>query len=155
MLERLVIELCLAGVSSGEQANEVMQAYVPRFNAQFVMESAHVELANRPLSEMLRLDTIFCFTYVQIVALDNEEVELHERLNGSLAVWFAERVPLMTLAPLESPELRAHRWRRVPRRAGRTPRLPKMNRKVSLFPKGKCSSSVPGPGLIIPDASFC
>ena len=69
--DRLVIELRLAGASTREQANEFLQAYVPRFNAQFAVEPTQTDLAYRPLPETMCLDTIVCFKYVCTVALDN------------------------------------------------------------------------------------
>ena len=133
--DRLVIELRLAGASTREQANEVLQAYLPRFNAQFAVEPAQGELAYRPLPETLCLDTIVCFKYVRTVALDNTvnfgehrlqllpdqqrrsyaraEVEVHERLDGSLAVCYAGRCLLTTTAPEEAPVLRARHGRQL------------------------------------------
>lgn len=55
--DRLAIELRLARTSTGEQANEVLQAYLPRFNAQFTVQPAQTDLAYRPLPEMVCLDT--------------------------------------------------------------------------------------------------
>jgi hypothetical protein len=71
MPDRLVIELRLAGASTREQANEVLQAYLPRFNAQFAVEPAQAEPAYQPLQEGGCLDTIICFKYERKVALDN------------------------------------------------------------------------------------
>src|SRR2546421_6014329 len=69
--DRLVVELHLAGACTLEQANVVLQAYLPRFNAQFAVEAAQAGLAYRQLSEAVDLDTVFCFKYVRTVALDN------------------------------------------------------------------------------------
>lgn len=131
--DRLVVELRLAGASTLEQANAVVQTYLPRFNAQFAVEASEPGLAYRPLSEGLDLDTLCCFKYVRTVALDNTvqlgehrlqvlpdkerrsyaraHVEVHERLDGSLAVYYAGRCLMSTPAPLEAPVLRARAGR--------------------------------------------
>jgi hypothetical protein len=165
--DRLVIELRLAGASTHEQANEVLQAYLPRFNAQFAVEPAQAELAYRPLPETLCLDTIVCFKYVRTVALDTTvhfgehrlqllpdqlrrsyaraEVEVHERLDGRLAVYYAGRCLLTTTAPLEAPEVRARHGRRVPSRAASRLQTAQGEREGVAALTTERSSSVPGP----------
>jgi transposase len=165
--DRLVIELRLAGASTREQANEVLQAYLPRFNAQFAVESAQAEPAYRPLPEMLSLDTIVCFKYVRTVALDNTvtlgehrlqllpdqqrrsyaraEVEVHERLDGCLAVCYAGRCLVTTTAPLEAPALRARHGRRVPSRAVSPIQTSQGESEGVAAPTTERSGPVPGP----------
>src|SRR5216683_3502084 len=131
--DRLVVELRLAGASTLEQANAVLQAYLPRFNAQFAVEAAAPGLAYRPLPQTVDLETLCCFKYARTVALDNTvqlgehrlqllpdtqrrsyaraHVEVHERLDGSLAVYYAGRCLVCTPAPLEAPVLRARAGR--------------------------------------------
>jgi len=116
-----------------EQANAVLQAYLPRFNAQFAVEAAAPGLAYRPLPQTVDLETLCCFKYARTVALDNTvqlgehrlqllpdtqrrsyaraHVEVHERLDGSLAVYYAGRCLVCTPAPLEAPVLRARAGR--------------------------------------------
>jgi transposase len=165
--DRLVIELRLAGASTREQANEVFQAYMPRFNAQFAVEPAQVELAYRPLPETECLDTIICFKYVRTVALDNTvnfgehrlqllpdqqrrsyaraEVEVHERLDGSLAVCYAGRCLVTTTAPLEAPEVRARQGRRASRHGVSPIQTPQGEREELAASKDERRGSVPGP----------
>jgi hypothetical protein len=176
--DRLVIELRLAGASTLEQANAVFQAYLPRFNAQFAVEPAQGETAYRPLPEVLNLDTIFCFKYERTVALDNTvtlgehrlqllpekprrsyaraQVEVHERLDGSLAVCYAGRCLLTTTAPEEAPVLRARHGRRAAAQAvSRIQPSPASGEPLLQAPQGKGEeaaaftkerpSSVPGP----------
>ena len=176
--DRLVIELRLAGASTREQANEVLQAYLPRFNAQFAVEPAQAELAYRPLPETGCLDMIVCFKYVRTVALDNTvnfgehrlqllpdqqrrsyaraEVEVHERLDGSLAICYAGRCLLTTTAPEEAPVLRARHGRRAAAQAvSRIQPPPASGESLLQAPQGKgeeaaaftkeSRSSVPGP----------
>jgi hypothetical protein len=110
-----------------------VQAYLPRFNAQFAVEATELGLAYRPLPGGLDLDTMCCFKYARTVALDNTvqlgehrlqllpdkerrsyaraHVEVHERLDGSLAVYYAGRCLVSVPAPLEAPVLRARAGR--------------------------------------------
>ncbi|HEY6406937.1 MAG TPA: hypothetical protein VIY29_05670 [Ktedonobacteraceae bacterium] len=176
--DRLVIELRLAGASTLEQANAVFQAYLPRFNAQFAVEPAQGETAYRPLPEVLNLDMIFCFKYERTVALDNTvtlgehrlqllpdqqrrsyaraQVEVHERLDGSLAVCYAGRCGLSTTAPEEAPVLRARHGRRAAAQVvSRIPPPPASGESLLQAPQGtgeeaaaftkESRSSLPGP----------
>ncbi|HEY6410433.1 MAG TPA: ISNCY family transposase [Ktedonobacteraceae bacterium] len=176
--DRLVIELRLAGASTREQADAVLQAYLPRFNAQFAVEPAQGEPAYRPLPEALNLDTIFCFKYARTVALDNTvtlgehclqllpdqqrrsyaraQFEVHERLDGSLAVCYAGRCLLITTAPQEAPLLRARHGRRVsaqavssiqpPPASGESlPQVPQEEGEQTIASTKQRRSSVPGP----------
>jgi transposase len=176
--DRLVIELRLAGASTLEQANAVFQAYLPRFNAQFAVEPAQGETAYRLLPEALNLDTVFCFKYERTVALDNTvtlgehrlqllpdqqrrsyaraQVEVHERLDGSLAVCYAGRCLLTTTAPEEAPVLRARHGRRAAAQdVSRIQPSPASGEPLLQAPQGKgeeavaftkeSRSSVPGP----------
>ncbi len=115
------------------QANTVLAAYLPRFNAQFAVPPAQVGTAYRPFQAGVKVEEVFCFKYVRTVALDNTvqlgehrlqllpdkerrsyaraHVEVHERLDGSLAVYYAGRCLVSTPAPLEAPVLRARAGR--------------------------------------------
>jgi hypothetical protein len=143
--DRLVVELRLVGACTLEQANGVVQTYLPRFNAQFAVPPAQVGTAYRPFPAGLAAEEVFCFKYGRTVALDNTvqlgehrrpllpdkerrsyaraHVEVHERLDGSLAVYYAGRCLASTSAPLEAPVLRA--------RAGRLTALPQPARSVA------------------------
>jgi transposase len=176
--DRLVIELRLAGASTREQANAVLQAYLPRFNAQFAVEPVQAEAAYRRLPEALCLDTVFCFKYVRTVALDNTvsfgehrlqllpgkqrrsyaraQVEVHERLDGSLAVCYAGTCLATTAAPKEAPVLRARPGRRAGGQAvSNIPSSPSLMGSLTQTPGGESeetaaskrerSGSVPGP----------
>ncbi len=105
--DRLVIELRLARASTLQQANQVLRDYLPRFNAQFAVPATQQGSAYRPLPEGLKHEEVFCFRYLRTIGLDNvvsealqrlqiepdpqrlsyarAEVEVHERLDGSLA----------------------------------------------------------------------
>jgi hypothetical protein len=151
--DRLVAELRLAGLHAGsgmDEADRVLADYLPRFNARFAVPASATESAYRPLTEALpagvTLDQVCCFKYERIVGLDNTvrvqerrlqlgpgshrrsyakaRVEVHERLDGSLAVYHGGHLLAATPAPAEAPVLRARRLPRPPRtpRAAPAPR---------------------------------
>jgi len=59
--ERLRIELRLAGASTLEEANRVLQAYIPRYNEQFAVPPAEAASAFRPIPSHIRLEHVFCW----------------------------------------------------------------------------------------------
>lgn len=133
--DRLVSELRLAGITNLPAANAFLARYLPRFNAQFAVPAAVAGSAYRPLETGQQLAQICCFKYVRTVAADNTvtlgptrlqlqpgaqrrsyahaTVEVHERLDGSLAVCSAGQVLTAQPAPAEAPRLRARKVRRV------------------------------------------
>jgi len=136
--DRLVKELRRAGARTLEEANQVLSAYLPRFNALFARPAAERQHAYRRLPPHIDLDGILSFHYVRTVANDNtvrlEErlvhvepgpggrsyagchVELQERLDGSLAVLYKGHViarqPRLGDAPLRN--RRRKRGRELP-----------------------------------------
>ncbi len=172
--DRLCVELRLAGLhaeSSFDEANQVLWAYLPRFNARFAVAAASPETAYRPVADVLpvgtMLDQLCCFKYERVVALDNTvrfgehrlqlspapgapgaraasattgvrggassparpvrrsyvkaRVAVHERLDGSLAVFHQGRLLTTTPAPPEAPILRARQFPRPARALRLTP----------------------------------
>lgn len=69
--DRLVSELRLARARTLDQANAVLQAFLPRYNARFRRPAAQPGSAYRPLPPELHLDDICCFVYERTVANDN------------------------------------------------------------------------------------
>ncbi len=69
--DRLVSELRLAKAHTLEEANVVLQAFLPRYNARFTRPAAHPGSAYRPLPPDLHLDDVCCFAHERTVANDN------------------------------------------------------------------------------------
>jgi len=134
--DRLVVELRLADAQTVEQAQQVVTEYLPRFNAQFAVAATQPGSAYRSLSEHSQVEMLFCFKYWRTVGADtvvsfarqrlqigadtqrrsyaHARVQVHERLDGSLAVYHAGRCLSTTPAPAEAPLVRARtgiRWR--------------------------------------------
>jgi hypothetical protein len=132
--DRLASELRLAGAATLPEAERVLQARLPAFNARFSVPAAEPGSAYRPLAADFAPERVFCFRYARVVAADNTvrfgehrlqllpgrertsyaraEVELHQHLDGSLAVYYQDRCLATRPAPAEAPLLRA---RKLPR----------------------------------------
>lgn len=104
-------ELRLAGVATRDAANQFLATYFPRHNRRFAVPVTEAARAHRPLDPACRPETISCFKYRRTVAADNTvrfgerclqllpsaartswaktQVDVHERLADSLAVYYA------------------------------------------------------------------
>jgi hypothetical protein len=124
--DRLVSELRLAGASTLSEANEVLAAFLLRFNQRFGVPADQPEVAYRPLDEEVDLAGVLCFKEQRRVARDNtvqyknrtlqlfpgterisyagSRVEVQERLDGRILVRCGEEV----LTPEQAPPLAAH-----------------------------------------------
>ncbi|HEU4797995.1 MAG TPA: hypothetical protein VFT63_03650 [bacterium] len=69
--DRLVSELRLAKARTLEEANVVLQAFLPRYNARFTRPALQPGSAYRPLPPDLNLTDVCCFAYERAVANDN------------------------------------------------------------------------------------
>ena len=123
---RLVVELRLAGAQTLDDANTVLAAFLPKYQQRFQVPAATAGSAYRPWDLPCRPEEVFCFKYQRVVAADNivrlgehrlqllptpqraswarATVEVHERLDGSLAVYYQG----MCLASQPAPN---HPWR--------------------------------------------
>ncbi len=132
--DRLVAELRLARVDSPAQANRFLPGFLAEFNRRFAVPAAESGSAYRPLPADFEPATVFCFKYQRVVAADNTvklgehrlqllpgreresyaraHVEVQERLDGSLAVYYQGRQVGSKPAPAEAPVLRARHGRR-------------------------------------------
>ena len=133
--DRLVSELRLAGASTIEEANRVLWGFLPCYNQRFAVPAAQPGLAYRPPEEGFLPDQVFCFKYLRTVGPDNvvrfgehrlqilptngrlsytrARVEVHERLDGSIAVYYRGQYLATKPAPPEAPVLRARNTARV------------------------------------------
>jgi hypothetical protein len=121
--DRLVAELRLASASTIEEANDVLEAFLPRFNERFGVPAAQPELGYRSVDPGLDIDAVLCIKELRRVAKDNTvqyhghtlqifpgtdrrsyartRVEVQQRLDGRLLVYYQGK----TLTPQEAPPL--------------------------------------------------
>jgi hypothetical protein len=133
--DRLGSELRLAGARTLAAANRVLWGWLPRFNARFTWPAAQPGSAYRAVPPDFVPARVFCFKYTRVVAADHTlqfggrelqvqpdgvrvsyakaRVEVHERLDGSLAVYYHGRCLAVTPAPVRAPRLRARAGPRV------------------------------------------
>ena len=69
--DRLVSELRLACATTIDDANRVLDDFLPHFNERFRVPSQHAETAYRVLDPGMCLDTILCLKYRRRVGRDN------------------------------------------------------------------------------------
>jgi hypothetical protein len=145
--DRLVAELRMAGVRTHVGANTFLRRFIPRYNAHFAKPAAHPRPVYRPWPTALDPETVFCFKYLRTVANDHTltlgphllqiipngrsfakaRVEVHERLDGTLAVFYRSHKLVIQRLTAPPKTLRTYRAARVdlfsPRRR-RPPRKP-------------------------------
>ena len=127
--DRLKSELRIAGATNGREANPVLWDFLPRYNRRFAVPAREPGLAYRPVPDGFDPDQVFCFKYQRSVGKDNvvrfgghrlqimptngrlsyarANVEVHERMDGSLAVYYKGQCLLTKSAPPEASVLRA------------------------------------------------
>ena len=125
--DRLVSELRLSGIGDLRQANAMLTDFLPRYNGRFAVppQQPGTIYSKRPTVD---LQTLFAFKYRRTVGPDNTvrflqhriqiqpdrfrasyartRVEVHQRMDGSLAVYYQNRFLTTTDAPAEAPVLR-------------------------------------------------
>ena len=69
--DRLVKALREAGASNAQEANAVLDEFLPRFNQRFEKQAAQPGSAYREWPSDLRPDDVFCFKFTRVVANDN------------------------------------------------------------------------------------
>jgi len=133
--DRLGSELRLAQAKTLEEAQKVLKAFLPRFNRQFSVPPSVRGLAYRPIPHGMKLSEVFCFTYYRTVGADNvvalgghriqinpchgrqnynrARVEIRERMEGSLAVYYQGKCLVTQPAPVEAPVLRVQKRGRL------------------------------------------
>jgi hypothetical protein len=135
--DRLVSELRLAGARDIDEANRVLRDFLPRYNQHFAIEAAQPGSSYRKIRAPINPEDVFCFKYQRRVGADNVVrlgehrlqiqptngrlsyahalVEVHERLDGSLAVYYQGHCLLTTPAPPEAPVLRVRKKKANPK----------------------------------------
>jgi transposase len=125
--DRLVNELRLAGASTPEEANRVLQDFLVRYNSKFTVPAKLPGSVYRK-AEGPDPGSVFCFKYGRVAGADNVvrwagqriqilssgerasyarcKVEVHEQLDGSLSVYYQGRCLNTREAPAEAGKLR-------------------------------------------------
>lgn len=133
--DRLVAELRLAGIDTLEGANAFLPDFLHAFGRRFAVPAAEAASAYRPLPPGFDVDQVCCFKYERVVRADNTvsfgrrilqlvaaaeraswvraRVQIHERLDGSLAVYYQATLITTVAAPLDAPALRARQGPRL------------------------------------------
>ena len=128
--DRLVSELRLAGARTIEDANSVLETFVPRFNERFGVPPAELEPGYRVADPEMDIDTILCIKERRRVAKDNTvqyhrhtlqifpgadrtsyaraHVEVQQRLDGRLLIYYQGKILTPQEAPPLAISLRAH-----------------------------------------------
>ena len=127
--DRLVSELRLAGATTIDQANALLQEFLPRFNRQFRVPAQQAQAAYCSLDSSIFLERVLCFKHTRQVARDNTvkfqwrtlrllpsqerpsyagaRVEVLEQSNGQLMVRYGGEVIPHQEAPPRPGALRA------------------------------------------------
>lgn len=143
--DRLVRELRLADVHTLAEANQFLEAYLPHHNQRFAVPPALPGSAYRSLPAGFPREQVFCFKFERAVAADNTvqcaghrlqllpdrwrasyaktKVEVQIRMDGSVAVYYQNRLLAHQVAPPEAPQLRLQ-GSRYPRRLPPPPSEP-------------------------------
>jgi hypothetical protein len=125
--DRLVSELRLAGAGTIEEANKVLQDYLPQHNRKFVVPARQPGSAFR--NSPANAESLFCFKYNRTVGLDNVvrigphrlqvlpangkssfarlRVEVHQAFDGSLSVFCQQRKLMVRESVPEAPSMRS------------------------------------------------
>jgi len=123
--DRLVSELRLADARTLEEANSLLEAFLPRYNRRFGVPAAQIDPAYRPLDASIDIDGILCFKEARRVGRDNTvqyhgqtlqlfpgkvrrnyartRIEVQRRLDGRLVAFYKGEL----LTPQEAPPLAA------------------------------------------------
>jgi len=133
--DRLVKELREAGATNRAEADQLLREYLPRFNARFSVAQAAPGSAYRPWPADLDPAQLFCFKHRRTVNGDNTisfsghalpippdrqrgsyrrtRVEVHQRLDGSLAISYQGRT-LATFQPASDEPVRVGQFTPAP-----------------------------------------
>lgn len=126
--DRLTSELRIAGAKTAAEANRVLWGFLPRYSQRFAVPASEPGKAYREPPQRFDPDQVFCFKYQRTVGRDNvvrfgghrlqivstngrssyvnARVEVHERMDGSLAVYYQGQCLATRPAPPEATMLR-------------------------------------------------
>ena len=126
--DRLTSELRLAGARTIEEANQVLALFLPDYNRRFAVTAREPEIAYRKVEKGFKAEEYFCFKHKRTVGADNVvrfnqkrlqvlpsldrlsyalcKVEVHERLYGSLAIYYQGKPLDIKPAPPEATLMR-------------------------------------------------
>lgn len=126
--DRLVSELRLQKVTTLDQAQKVLDSFLPDFNQRFAVSPAQPGTAYRKLTASMDPDQLFAFKFDRLVAADNTvsigdhriqirpdsrrvsyaraRVRIHIGMDGQLAVFSGHRCLASEPAPPDAPQLR-------------------------------------------------
>jgi transposase len=121
--DRLVAELRLANAGTIDEANSILEGFLPRFNERFGVPATQPEPSYRPVDHGLDIDAVLCFKEMRRVAKDNTvqyhgqtlqifpgidrrsfartHVEVQKRLDGRLLICYRGKI----LTPEDAPSL--------------------------------------------------
>jgi transposase len=133
--DRLVKELREAGACTQDQANQLLQRFLPRYSARFAVSPALPGSAYRPWPKDLDPDEVFSFKHRRTVANDNTisfdgkrlqippgpdrlsyaraRVEVQQRLDGSLVICHKDQA-LVTFLPATADPVRVGKFTPAP-----------------------------------------
>ena len=165
--DRLVSKLRLAGAQTLQEANGVLKTFLPRFNRKFAVPAAQGGSAYRPVPADLVLDEVFCFKYYRTVGADNvvtfgaqriqifpcngrqnyhrARVEIQERMDGGLAVYYQKKCLAVKPAPDTAPVLRVQRRGRLAPQGSFCPSASPLPQEKKQTPKKKLPPPKPAP----------
>jgi len=132
---RLKSELRIACAKTTEEVNKMLWDFLPRYSQRFAATASEPSLAYREPPKGFNPDVVCCFKYQRTVGPDNVvrlgehriqimptngrssyvkvKVEVQERMDGSLAVYYKVRCLATRPAPPEAPVLRARNIKRA------------------------------------------
>ena len=126
--DRLLNQLRLDKVDNMQAANEYLQTFLPAYNPRFAVPAAQPGTAYCKPDKGFIPDEVFCFKYSRTAGKDNvvrfygqrfqilpstgrssyayARVEVHQRMDGGLAIYYQGKCLLTRQAPSEAPVLR-------------------------------------------------
>lgn len=126
--DRLVSELRLAGARTREEANRILEEFLPEHNRKFMVKAREPGSAYREMPPGFKAEEFFCFKYPRVVGTDNVvrfgqqrlqvlptperqsyarcRVEVQVRLDAGIAIYYQGKPLDTNPAPLEATKLR-------------------------------------------------